>query len=61
MKNLKNRILLTIPIFVLAIYYAYRLISNYDVSRAEWWVLIMFPAIWVLLVSILDTTILKNN
>ena len=61
MKNLKYRLVLAIPIFVLAIYYGYRLISNYDMSRAEWWVIIMFPPIWVLLVSILDLTIWKNN
>ena len=61
MKNLKNRLLLTIPIFVVAIYFGYRTIINDDITRAEWWVMIIFPAIWVLLISILDTTIWKNN
>lgn len=62
MKNLKNRLLLTIPIFVVAIYYGYRTIIIDDVlPRTEYWIVIIFPAIWVLLISILDAAILKNK
>ena len=62
MENLKNRLLLTIPIFVVAIYYGLRsIINNDDISHAEWWFVIMFPPIWVLIVSILDSTIWKNK
>ena len=61
MKNLKSRLLLIIPIFIVAIYYGFRSIINNDISRAEWWVVIMFPPIWALIVSILDSTIWKNK
>jgi hypothetical protein len=61
MKNLKNRLLLTIPIFLVAIYYGFRTIIYNDISRAEWWIVILFPPIWVLIVSILDSTIWKNK
>jgi hypothetical protein len=61
MKNLKNRLLLTIPIFVVAIYYGFRLITNNDISQAEWWIAIIFPPIWALIISILDSAIWKNK